>query len=169
MSAASGDSMKAGVSPKRHGLFSKVDPVALGILSSFAASASYGLGTVIARQAVSGAASPMVAALFSLLAGFGTMVLFSARHMGTDLKAPRRTYLNLGIAGAFAVLGIVLLYIALAIAPVAVVSPVSSLSPMFSLLFSHFFLQRMERVTLKIVLGTVLVLAGVVIITVSSM
>ena len=161
--------MKAGVSPKRQGMFSAIDPVALGVLSSFAASASYGLGTVITRQAVSGGASPMVAALFSLLDGSATMVLFSARHLGTELKAPRRTYLNLGIAGAFAMLGIVLLYIALAIAPVAVVSPVSSLSPMFSLLFSHFFLQRMERVTPKIVLGTVLVLGGVVIITVSSM
>ena len=161
--------MNAAAKPKGQGWLSRIDPVTLGILSSFAASVSYGVGTVIARKAVSGAASPMVAALFSLVAGFLMMVPFSARHMKQDLKAPRKTYFNLGLAGAFAVFGLVLLYIGLSVAPVAVVSPVSSLSPMFSLLFSHLFLQRMERVTFKIVLGTALVLIGVALITLSSM
>lgn len=146
----------------------KIDPVMLGTAFSFAASVSYGLGTVIARQAVSGAASPMVAAAVSLLFGILTMIIFSAPHIAKDIKAPRRTYLNLAAAGGFAVMGIVFLYTALTMAPVAVVSPVSSLSPMFSLLFSHLFLQRLERVTLKVVAGTTLVILGVVLITLSS-
>jgi len=146
----------------------KIDPVMLGIAFSFSASVSYGLGTVFARQAVGGSAPPMVAALVSLLFGLMTMTIFSAPHIAKDIKAPRRTYLNLAAAGAFAVIGVVLLYTALTVAPVIIVSPVASLTPMFSLLFSHLFLQRLERVTLKIMAGTALVILGVGLITVGG-
>ena len=145
---------------KGRGRFAKINPVVLGIAFSFGASISYGVGTVIARQAVSGSAPPMVAALMSLLFGLTTMLVFSAPHIAEDIKAPRKTYLNLAAAGGFAVMGIVFLYISLTMAPVAVVSPVSSLSPMFSLFFSHLFLQRLERVTVKVVAGTALVILG---------
>ena len=154
--------------PVSRGWLSRIDPVALGILCSFAASVSYGLGTVVARKAVIGA-SPYTSALVALAVGLITMVAFSASHVSKDIKvATRRTYFNLTMAGLFAVFGVILLYVGLTKAPVAIVAPVASLTPMFSLVFSHFFLQRLEHITKKVILGTALVVLGVVLISLSS-
>jgi drug/metabolite transporter (DMT)-like permease len=152
----------------RKGPLARIDPVTLGLLCSFASSVSYGLGTVIARKAVS-EASPYITALIALLAGLVALTAFSAGNLAGDLKAaPKRTYLHLSLAGMFAVFGLVLLYVALTKAPVAVVAPVSSLTPMFALVLSHFFLQRLERITLKVIAGTILVVVGVALVSINS-
>ena len=72
------------------------------------------------------------------------------------------------LSGLFATVGITLLYSALGVAPVVVVSPVASLTPLFALLFSRLFLERLEKVTRQIVLGTVLVLTGIIIISIAT-
>ena len=48
-----------------------------------------------------------------------------------------------------------------------VVSPVAAISPMITLTLAHFFLRRLERITKRTILGTLLVVIGVVIITLS--
>jgi uncharacterized membrane protein len=48
---------------------------------------------------------------------------------------------------------------------VTVVIPVSSTGPLFALTLSALFLRDVERVTLKIVIGASLIIAGVLLIT----
>ena len=62
-------------------------------------------------------------------------------------------------------LGVLLLYSAVLRAPVIVVSPIVSLQPVIALVMAHFFLQRLERITVQLALGTALVVGGVVAIT----
>ena len=47
-------------------------------------------------------------------------------------------------------------------APIIVVSPIISAQPVISLALAHVFLQKLERITLPLVLGTLLVVGGVV-------
>ena len=42
------------------------------------------------------------------------------------------------------------------------VSPVFALNPVVALVLAHFFLQRLERITLPLVLGTLFAVGGVV-------
>ncbi len=72
-------------------------------------------------------------------------------------------YLAAGLAIS---LGMVSIYYALDMGKVVVVIPISSTAPLFTLLFTVFFLKGVERVTLKIVLGATLIIAGVVLLTV---
>jgi len=71
-------------------------------------------------------------------------------------------YLAAGIAIS---LGMVAIYYALDLGRVVVVIPISSTGPLFSLALTAIFLQGVERVTLKIVLGATLIISGVVLLT----
>jgi len=71
-------------------------------------------------------------------------------------------YLPAGVAVS---LGMVSIYYALDLGQVTVVIPISSTGPFFALIFSALFLRDVERVTLRIVLGACLIIAGVLLIT----
>ena len=148
---------------------SKLDTVALGILSSFAAAMAYGAASVIGRKVVTEYTSPLVSSLFALGVGVLILFVFSIGNLGSDLKAPKKAYLHLALAGMGAMIGVTCLFTALQKAPVAVVSPVSSLTPMFSLLFTRLFLNRLEKVTRRTVIGTTLVLGGVFLVSLSTL
>ena len=64
--------------------------------------------------------------------------------------------------------GVSFLYLALSKAPVIVVSPVFALNPVVALVLAHFFLQRLERITLPLVLGTFFAVGGVVTVIVGT-
>jgi DME family drug/metabolite transporter len=56
-------------------------------------------------------------------------------------------------------------FIALSRADVSVIIPLLNTTPLFTVLFSLLFLRRMETITPRIILGAVIMVAGVVIIT----
>ena len=71
-------------------------------------------------------------------------------------------YLSAGLAISF---GMVAIYYALDLGKVVVVIPLSSISPLFTLLLAAIFLRGVEKVTLKIVLGAMLIISGVILLT----
>jgi drug/metabolite transporter, DME family len=71
-------------------------------------------------------------------------------------------YLAAGLAIS---VGMVAIYYALDLGEVVVVIPISSTGPLFPLALTALFLKGVERVTLKIVLGALLIISGVVLLT----
>lgn len=69
------------------------------------------------------------------------------------------------VAGVVISLAMVSIYYALDLGKVTVVIPISSTGPLFALTLSALFLRDVERVTLKIVLGACLIIAGVLLIS----
>ena len=160
--------MKAILRPLRLRGRVKLEPTALGLLLALGAAMAYGGGTVVGRKVVTDFAPPLVASLFALL--FGALILAALIHrdIPQDRKAPRRAFLLIGLAGLCSSAGVALLFTALSLEPVVVISPVISLNPIFALLFTHLFLQQLERVTLRIIAGTVLVVLGVILVTIGT-
>ena len=76
--------------------------------------------------------------------------------------APGRAIGLVAIGGVFMSTGVATLYLALSKAPVVVVSPVFALNPFVSMVLAHYFLQRLERITLPLVLGTSFAVGGVI-------
>jgi uncharacterized membrane protein len=68
-------------------------------------------------------------------------------------------------AGLTENLSVFLTVVALGLGTVSVVTPLTSTSPIFVLLLSPLLLRGVERVTVRIVLGTVLIVLGVYLIT----
>ena len=139
----------------------------VGYAASVAAAFSYGAGTFVSRIVVTDYASPIVATALSLLFGLTIMSAVFYRDAITDLPvAPRRAWGSIALAGLASAWGVSFMFLALSRAPVVLVSPLVSTFPLVSILLSHLFLKRLERVTMRTVVGGVLVAAGVALVAV---
>ena len=167
---------------KRPGLIER-RPRLIGYLAAAGAAVAYGTVPLLGRIAVTGEAEgvpligrfasdaatlPLVSATYTMLIGFIVMGLFAAPSIPGALRAPRRALLFVALGGLAMSTGVSLLYLALSRAPVVVVSPVFALNAFVALVLAHFFLQRLERITPMLVLGTVFVVAGVVAVIVGA-
>ena len=85
-----------------------------------------------------------------------------------SLTAPRRDFLAFGAAGVISSLGLASLYTALDLGQVAVVTPVLNASPLFVLLFTGLFVREGELFTPRVLVGTVGVVSGVALLTLST-
>ena len=140
----------------------------LGYAAAIAAAIAYGASQTVGKHVTSEYAPPLVGTAFSLLFGFMYVSLMFHRHIPGDLRATsRHGFLWFGLSGLASAAGVTLLYFALSSAPVVVVSPVVAISPLITLTLAHFFLQRLERITKRTIMGTLLVVLGVIIIALS--
>ena len=134
----------------------------IGYAAALVAAMSYGTGAIVAKKAVTDVASPMTTTAFSLLFGMLVMLVVLPRTSYRDIRgAPRRSYVYIALAGLSGVWGVAFFHLALIDAPVALVTTVSSSYPLMAIAMVHFFMQRLERVTLRTVLGSALVVAGI--------
>ncbi len=147
---------------ERPGLIDR-HPRVFGYLAAAGAACAYGTVPALGRVAVTDFAIPLVSATYTMLVGFIVMGMFSSRSIPGMLRnAPRRSLLLVALGGAAMSTGVSFLYLALSKAPVIVVSPVFSLTAVVSLVLAHLFLQRLERITLPLVLGTFFAVSGVI-------
>jgi len=130
------------------------------------AALAYGVSSVLIRQGVAEMAPPIVGAAVALLAGTLALSIVGARGLKPDLWQKRKSVGFLLIGGVAAGLGILASFFALGMAPVVIVSPLQSTNPLFALLWSYLFLGHLERITPRLVLGSILVVAGVALITI---
>jgi uncharacterized membrane protein len=71
-----------------------------------------------------------------------------------------------GLAGIMSILGQLSIFYALMIGTVIVVSPLSTISPLFVIIMAALFLRKMEKVTIRIVMGAVLIVAATALISI---
>lgn len=137
-----------------------------GYVFAFAAAIAYAASAVVAREGVKELEAPLVGttiALFFATLGFIPIVL---RNLADQVGDFRKGALYFAGAGIFSATGVASLFLAIERAEVVVVSPVSSTHPLFTLLLAAVLLRDLERVTLRLVIGGLLVFAGIVLITV---
>jgi drug/metabolite transporter (DMT)-like permease len=141
--------------------------VLAGYMAALVAAVGYGAGSVIIRTVVTDHIEPMVAAAYSLLLGTAVMVLIFPRQTARDLLvANRSAWTYMGLSGLASAWGLSFMFLALKEAPVVIVSPLIGVQPLVAILLTHLFLQRLERVTPRTVMGAALVVAGVVLVTI---
>jgi DME family drug/metabolite transporter len=93
-----------------------------------------------------------------------TAFMLAAGH-GTAMACGRDSLGYFVAAGVAENLSVLLLIVALTAGSVSVVAPLSSVSPIFVLVLSFFFLRGIELLNARIVGGTVLIVAGVYLLT----
>lgn len=135
------------------------------IVFPLTAATCFGIVQVIRKIAlggigpVAGTAINLTTALIAFSA-----IMIASRHRGIyDVRG--RTLLVLILAGVAENLGVFLTIIALRHGAVSVVTPLTAAAPIFVLLFTPFFLKGVEVLTTRVVIGTVLIVAGVYVIT----
>ncbi len=144
-----------------------------GYLFSAAAAVSYGTSQVISRTVVREMASPLVTSAFSLIFGLLFLYLFLFPTLNRQIRQRNTPQVGRGVilfvgSGVAAGVGVTAMYAGLKWAPVTVVSPVTAINPLVAIGLTHLFLQHLERVTWRILVGALLVVGGVVMITLSQ-
>lgn len=139
----------------------------LGYGAALVSALGYGAGAIVARHVVTEYASPMTTTAFSLVFGAVLVGLPFAGHVRRDIAtAPARAWVMVGLAGLTAALGVSFFFLAIDNAPVVVVAPVTGAYPLIAIFLSFLFINRMERVTWRTLLGGLLVVAGVTLIAI---
>lgn len=137
------------------------------ILYPLLASFLGGLSQIMRKFGLSSVPHPVLAAAVtatSSLVVVTVIMWFSGQRK--MIQEMDRRFLPFYLAAGISIsLGMVAVYYALDLGKVVVVIPISSTGPLFSLSLTAIFLQGVERVTLKIVLGAILIISGVVLLT----
>ena len=136
-----------------------------GVLFAFSAAAAYGTSQVITRGSI-GLTTPLVGTLIALLWGTLGFTLLSARDLaqrGPNFWRGARLF---SLAGLFSAMGVLLLFEALSRGQVVIVSPIAATNALFTMFFASLMLRGVEKITARVVLGAVLVVAGVVVLSV---
>lgn len=129
------------------------------------AGVAYGVSAVLIRKGVGELAPPLVGAAMAMLFGAIGLFLAAGRGVRPDLNKGRKSVLLLIASGFVAACGVLSTYFALSLAPVVVVTPVQSTTPIFTLLWSWLFLGSLEKITPRLVIGSFMVVGGIVLIT----
>ena len=138
----------------------------IGRVFGIGAALAYGLSSVLIRQHVGNLTTPLVGASIALLSGTLSLAVIGTRDLKTNITQKQRAVVLLLISGVAAAGGIVTNFFALSLAPVVIISPLQSTSPLFALLFSHLFISHLEKITPRLIVGSILVVAGVILITI---
>ena len=157
---ASGDSLTRGWRTDRRYL--------LGCVTALFSGASMGGGFVLSKQAVAIFDSPLVVSSLSMLAAllFVVPVVAVAATRYPSVRSYDRKSMGFvllsGLTTAVAGGGHVF---AVQRGDVVVVAPIIATFPLWTLLLSHIFIARLERITLRLVVGALFAVVGVIAVT----
>ncbi len=141
----------------------------LGYLLAIGGAAIFASRDVISRHVVSSIAPPLVTAAFALAIGGCMLLAVIHRDVVHSLRRlPGKSIAICGVAGICQGIAIASLFQALSWAPVTVVSPINASSPLITLALAHMFLRHLESINPLLVLGTLLSVAGVVIVVLGA-
>ncbi len=126
----------------------------------------WGSAAVIIKHATQ-FGSPLVILTFASLFALIALLLNAAKDFVNGFKINMKDIRWFLISGLLSSVALAGYYSALARAPVLLVAPIIATSPLFTVLFVHFFLQRLERITVHVVIACFLVVTGGIIIAVS--
>ena len=154
---ASGDSLTQGWRSDRGYLF--------GCLMALAAGAGQGGGIVLAKKTVDLYDSPLAVSGLSMLAALLVIVpavgIAAARYPSLrSYDAKSMSFILL--SGLTSIVASVGQFLAVQRGDVVVVAPIMATFPLWTLLLSHIFIARLERVSLRLVAGALMAVGGVI-------
>ncbi len=124
---------------------------------------------VAVRYGLSGFPYAITGAWVSTSVSFCVVLLYWRMKRPADEGAPPlKAWLYFGGLGVAVTVGLTTLFIALTFGEVVIVSPVTGTTPLFTLMLSAVFLRDLERLTVPIIMGSLLLVAGVVLLSLQT-
>lgn len=143
--------------------------VLVGLAFGLVAAAFYGGSSVIAKAGMNSEdVPPLVFTSFCFLMGVVIISLLFHRSFRFRSGIPLKYFAFLLAAGMTSGCAVSLLVFAVDLAPIAVVTPIVFLHPLVALILTHIFLQQLERVTPRVVMGTLFAVSGVILVILGS-
>ena len=154
---ASGDSLTQGWRTDRRYL--------IGYIAGLVSGAATGGSTVLAKQAVSVYNSPLTITALGMLAAMFLVVpvvsVIAARNPAVR-SFDWKSMSFVGLSGLSTTVSIVAQVFAVQRADVVIVAPILATFPLWTLMLSHIFISRLEQITLRLTIGTIVTVVGVI-------
>lgn len=141
----------------------------IGYVSGLVSGLFYGAWSVLAKHALSGYSVPPL--VFATIAfAFGSLMFapLVVRDLPAALTKTRRSAFFFALSGLCSGSAIIALAFGLQKGDVVVVSPIVSVSPLITLLIAWVLLRQLERITLTLAFGALIVVGGVALVTVGG-
>ncbi|MDB4443848.1 DMT family transporter [bacterium] len=131
------------------------------------AGAAYGFTHILRKIGLNISPDPMmgVVAQNAAAISFSLMLTVAKKDKQGATWKNKRAWVFFGLSGIMSVLGQLSIFHALSLGTVLIVSPLSTISPLFVIMMAALFMRKMERVTFKIVMGAVLIVAATALLT----
>ncbi len=133
------------------------------LLYPLTAALLYGITTNIYKAGLEQLPNAILSAAIGLTSAFATLLVFAIAKK--EVSISKRSLPSFLIAGVINTAGLVLNFEAVKLGKVSVVFPLISSQPMFATLFGYLFLKQTERIGWHVVVGAVVVVAGIAAIT----
>jgi len=146
----SGGSAKAGL------VFSVLSSMAVGLFSVFGK-----MGLNIYDEPILGVAIGNATALL-----FYTLIVAVSDNMRSDMSVNRHAFRLFWKPGVLFCLAWIAYYYAILFGDVVVVTPISNTEALFVFLFAYLYLEKLEKITSKLILGAVIIIFGVALISI---
>ena len=135
----------------------------IGVIYAVVSAFMYSLAAVIGKQLTEDIASPLVISSFSLLFGLlVTFVVMAPKAIKEIGQTPIKNWTTIVIAGLCSSCGVMFYFLSLSSAPVVVVTPIISIYPLITIVLAFLFLKGIETISLRTILGTILVISGII-------
>jgi drug/metabolite transporter (DMT)-like permease len=134
-----------------------------GIVLAISAALVWGAGPIFFRPAMVSIGSASWGILLSSTANLvvGSIIFAGTGILRSFIRLKRRDLRLLGFSGGLDSLGTLALQAGLLFSPVVNLIPVISGRPFISILLSYIFIQQLEKVNWRVVLGSLLIVSGV--------
>ena len=141
----------------------------IGYVCGLTSGVFYGAWNVVAKHTISGYdVPPLVFATLAFLFGTVMFLPLVGRTLPKTVMSARRSALFFVLSGLGSGGAIILMAFALERGDVVVVSPIVSVSPLITLVLAWILLRQLERITLTLVFGAMLVVGGVVLVAIGD-
>ena len=121
---------------------------------------------VAVRFGLSEYSYPIAGAWASTFVSFIVVFLYWLwRHRKNESTPPLKGWFYYGLLGIAVTIGFTTLFFALTSGQVVLVSPITATNPLFTLMLSALFLRDLERITVRILIGALLIFTGVILLT----
>lgn len=135
----------------------------IGVIYAVISAFMYSLAAVIGKQLTEDIASPLVISSFSLLFGLlVTFVVMAPKAIKEIGQTSIKNWTTIVIAGLCSSCGVMFYFLSLSSAPVVVVTPIISIYPLITIVLAFLFLKGIETISLRTILGTILVISGII-------
>lgn len=123
---------------------------------------------VVRRMALNVCGEPMigVAIGYSVSLSIYLFLSFLSKSFRGSTEINKRTFKLFWKGGLCWCLGHLSLFYALRYGDVSIVAPIANIDPLFVLLFTYLFLKKLEKVSLPLLIGTMMIVIGISLITI---
>lgn len=149
-----------------HGNWRKMD-----LIFPITAAALFAISTNLRKLGLIKSNDPIVGATITSTVSLAVLVIWIlySHFMGSDsweVKFNRRGLKYFTINGIILSIAYLCYFLALSSSSVVKIQPISGTNPLFSIIFVFIFLREEEKITWKIILGTLMIVTGIVLITI---